>query len=138
MSESLLLKTVTKQKDSKPKEGDLFKVIQLCGEIFEIIYGFYEECDRYTSTAEPIPIYPNFIETPRYTNEGFPFVTEMQIPCKYFEGIQDENSACGDCSLYIHGDELLGICNCSKNKKSQIDTFTYKNQSKLFNKNRNT
>jgi len=114
----VLFGTDTQQKASVPKEGDIFKIIQLYGKTFEIRYGFYEECDRHTRASEPIPIYPNFIEDPQCTSDGAPFVTAMQIPCKHFDGIQDENSGCGDCALYRHGDELLGICDCPKNKNS--------------------
>ena len=109
--------------DSEPhtvklKEGDLFKVIVLYGKSFEIRYGFYEECDRYTQHAEPVEIYPNFKVNPQYTDDGIPFVTAMQNPCNHFEGKLDENSVCGDCAFYRHGDELLGICGCFKNRKT--------------------
>lgn len=100
-----------------PKEGELFKIIQLFGKTFEIRYGFYEECDRHTQYAEPIAIYPNFEKEPQYTDDGTPFVTAMQSPCACFSGKMDENSVCGDCSYYRRGDELLGTCACPKNKK---------------------
>lgn len=107
----------TKQRPPTPKEGDLFKVIELGGKTFEIHYGFYEECDRHTQYAEPIAIYPNFEKEPQYTDDGTPFVTAMQSPCACFIGKMGENSVCGDCSYYRRGDELLGTCACPKNKK---------------------
>ena len=100
-----------------PKEGELFKIIQLFGKTFEIRYGFYEERDRHTPYAEPIAIYPDFEKEPLHTDDGTPFVTEMQSPCACFIGKMDENSVCGDCSYYRRGDELLGTCACPKNKK---------------------
>ena len=101
-----------------PKEGDLFKVIKLYGRTFEIRYGFYEERDRYTPLAEPVAIYPDFAANPQYSEEGIPFVTEMQALCPYFTGKKSEDSCCGDCAYYVHGDELLGTCSCPQNQKT--------------------
>ena len=112
-----LLGLDVEQQTPVPKEGDLFKIIQLYGKTFEIRYGFYEECDRYTRYAEPIEIYPNFIKEPQYTDDGMPFVTAVQTPCNNFCGNKNENSTCEDCFCYQHGDELIGICTCLKNKR---------------------
>ena len=97
-------------------EGELYKVIQLCGSVFELRYGFYEESDRYSQYAEPVAIYPDFIKNPQYTDDGVRFVTQMQLPCEYFDGKKDENSGCGDCAYYRHGAELLGTCGCQMNR----------------------
>ena len=102
---------------SPPKEGELFKTILLEGELFEIRYGFYEERDRHSRYAEPMPLYPDFIKCPRYTREGIPFVTAIQEICKHFSGEKDPNSACGDCAAYRHGDELIGTCTCPANQR---------------------
>ncbi len=109
------------KKHDIPKEGELFKIIQLFGKTFEIRYGFYEERDRHTPYAEPIAIYPDFAKEPLHTDDGTPFVTEMQSPCNCFNGKMDVNSVCGDCSHYRRGDELLGTCTCPKNKKEITD-----------------
>jgi len=101
----------------KPKEGDLFKIIEIHGKKFEIRYGFYEESDRHSRFAEPIEIYPDFIKEPQYTEEGVPFITAIQSPCEHFSGIKNENSTCEECSFYQHCEELLGICSCPENKK---------------------
>ncbi len=102
---------------SSPKEGDLFKIIEIYGKRFEIRYGFYEESDRNSRFAEPIEIYPDFIREPQYTEEGVPFVTAIQMPCRHFGGERDENSTCEECSFYQHCEEMLGICSCPENKK---------------------
>lgn len=107
----------TGQKLVTPQEGDLFRIIRICGKTFEIRYGFYEERDRHTQFAEPVPIYPDFTELPQYTDDGTPFVTAMQNPCESFEGKKDANSVCGDCALYRACEELLGICVCPANRK---------------------
>ncbi|MBE5816130.1 MAG: hypothetical protein E7315_00200 [Clostridiales bacterium] len=113
-----LLGIEPQQSSYTPEEGDLFKRIELGGKCFEIRYGFYEECDRHTPLAEPVAIYPDFTKKPEYTNEGQPFVTEMQTLCSCFDGVRDQNSVCGDCIHYKKGDELIGICTCEENKKA--------------------
>ena len=114
-----MLRTLTesnvKYTHSVPKEGEIFKIIHLNGKLFEIRYGFYEERDRYTPYAEPIPIYPNFLATPQFDENGIPFVTAMQSPCLRFIGMKTEDSGCADCSWYCHGEELLGTCSCPAN-----------------------
>lgn len=116
-----LLGLDTEQQTPIPKEGDLFKIISLCGKTFEIRYGFYEECDRHTKYAEPIEIYPDFLKEPQFTDNGLPFVTAVQLPCEYFRGKKNENSTCEECSYYRHGEELIGICSCPMNKKEDND-----------------
>lgn len=113
-----LLKQDTEQRTPAPKEGSLFKIIQLYGKTFELVYGFYEERDRHTHYAEPVAIYPNFMDQPQYTDEGIPFVTAMQTPCENFDGKKGDDSGCEDCSFYLHCEELIGVCTCSRNKKS--------------------
>ncbi|MBR6676774.1 MAG: hypothetical protein IKL24_05535 [Clostridia bacterium] len=105
----------TETSPSPPKEGDLYKTINLCGKSFEIRYGFYEERDRHSQYAEPIEIYPDFIKAPQYTDDGKPFVTAIQPPCKSFDGKKNVNSVCEDCRYYKHGEELIGICTCPDN-----------------------
>ncbi len=105
------------QRPKVPKEGELFKVIRIRGTTFEIRYGFYEECDRYNGYAEPMEIYPDFIKNPQHTIDGIPFVTAMQTPCVHFKGKKNEDSTCEDCSFYQHCEEMLGVCECIKNKK---------------------
>ncbi len=97
-----------------PVEGELFKIIQVEGMTFEIRYGYYEECDRHSKDAQPVEIYPDFIEKPQYTGEGVPFATEMQSSCEHYKGKIYEDSVCGDCAFYQGCDELLGLCTCPK------------------------
>ena len=111
------LLTLNTEKKPPPREGDLFKIIDLYGTIFEIRYGYYEERDRCNKRAEPMEIYPNFIKEPKYTEDGSPFATAMQESCEHFKGKRNEDSTCDDCAFYQHCDELLGICLCPKKKK---------------------
>lgn len=104
-------------KATAPKEGDLYKVIQLLGNTFEIRYGYYEDSDRYSRYAEPMEIYPDFLKEPRYTDEGIPFATAIQCPCRYFSGEMKQDNTCEDCSFFRPGEELIGLCVCPNNKK---------------------
>lgn len=97
-----------------PKEGELYKALCVHGAVFEVYYGYYEECERENPAIDPMPIYPDFIKEPQYTSEGFPFVTKMQDACKYYSGRPGEFNDCAECQYYSHGDELLGVCVCPK------------------------
>ena len=100
-----------------PREGELYKTITAHGVTFEIYYGYYEEADRQSPLARPMEIYPDFLRSPVYTSEGFPFVTAMQKPCKSFVGEADEDNTCYQCAHYRAAQELLGLCICQKNRK---------------------
>lgn len=101
---------------SRPvKEGELFKCITVFGKVFKLYYGYYEEQDRYSKLAELIPVYPNFIKNPLYTDDGYPFATEMQDICEHYKG--DSNSeACYSCSHFKKGEELIGLCLCKERR----------------------
>lgn len=100
-----------------PKEGDLFKIIELHGRVFEIRYGYYEEIDRH---HEPMEIYPDFVKNPVYTNDGFPFVTLMQEPCEHYKKKgTDSDKECGSCKYMERGEELIAVCRCKKKRKAE-------------------
>lgn len=100
---------------NKIRDGDLYKIITLFGQVFELRYGYYEEYER--GSTEPIPIYPNFKQKPVYTNEGFPFVTQMQELCEYGES-KFLDGCCADCKYYKDGEDLIGICTNRKNRRA--------------------
>lgn len=106
---------------SQNQEGELFKVIHVHGKLFPIYYGYYEDCDRHNPAVEPMPIYPDFTLKPQYTQEGFPFVTKMQTACRNYRGRPANEQDCAECEYYKHGDELLGICVCMKNRVEPIE-----------------
>ncbi len=99
------------------KEGDLYKSINVFGRVFTLYYGYYEEKDKYSKFSEPIPIYPNFIEYPMFTDEGYPFATEMQDICGYYNGAEDGES-CYRCLHFHKGNELIGICRCTQRRQT--------------------
>ncbi len=104
----------------KPSEGDIYKILNLHGHIFEIRYGYYEDYERNNPFIEPIPIYPNFLDAPKYTEEGFPFVTKMQDACEHYQGEYEQEADCAECKYYSHCDELIGVCKCINNKLSRL------------------
>ena len=100
---------------NEKKDGDIYKVVTVHGESFELRYGYYEEFER--GVSEPIPIYPDFKHSPRYTKEGYPFVTQMQELCEYGES-SFVDGCCADCRAFSNGDELIGICTHPKNRRA--------------------
>lgn len=102
----------------KIREGDLFRVINISDHVFEIKYGYYDEAERYSRFNEPIPVYPDFIKEPKYTEDGFYIVTQIQDKCDYYDG--DCNlDICFKCKHYKNVEDLIGICTCLKNKKDK-------------------
>lgn len=102
------------------REGELYGVFKIGEDTFEIRYGYYSESDRVGKYSDPIPIYPNFLENPKYNNEGFPFVTEMQDTCEHFKGNLLVDICCG-CIHFEKGDDLIGTCKCPKRKQQLIN-----------------
>ena len=100
------------------REGDLYKIITVCGKVFELYYGYYDEIEREGKYTDPIPIYPDFIKEPIYTDDGYSFATEMQDICSHFLGREGEDS-CFACCHFEKGDELIGICKCEKRRSAQ-------------------
>ena len=101
------------------RDGDLYKSVTVHGKTFELRYGFYEEYEKSSRYPEPIPIYPDFLREPIYTDEGYPFVTGMQEPCALAECDIKEDAFCAFCKHYAHEDELIGICLCEANRKRE-------------------
>ena len=105
------------KKEHEHKEGELYKVIEAYGNVFEIYYGYYDETDRQNPHVEPMEMYPNFVEHPVYTEEGVPFVTAMQPPCDRFKGEDNVDNTCYQCAYYEKCEELLGLCKCRARRK---------------------
>ena len=101
-----------------PKEGALYKRVEIEGREFFLHYGYYEACDRENPLCEPIPIYPDFLKAPIYTDEGYPFATDMQDACEYHRGAHPEDG-CYSCSYYKKCEEFFGICRCPERRKRE-------------------
>ena len=100
----------------KIKVGDLYKTIEIDQVIFHIRYGYYDEKDQYSKYSEPIPIFPDFINSPQYNHEGYLFVTHMQDKCKHYNG-DSQNDSCYHCSYFEKKEDLIGLCKCKERKK---------------------
>ena len=107
---------IERRNEMIPKEGDVYKIVEVFGKRFELRYGYYEEYER-SRGDPPIPIYPDFKDTPLHTDEGYPFVTQMQELCEYGES-SFEDGVCADCRYYRDGEELIGVCLLEKNRKT--------------------
>ena len=92
------------------KEGELYKIVNIKGKIFELRYGYYEDIDR--SHSEPDIIYPDLNAEPQYTSCGMKIVTQMQDACKHFEGNKNPESDCSQCAHFERDKDLFGICRC--------------------------
>ena len=99
----------------KIEEGDEAKRITAFGKTFTLYYGYYAESDRSKGKEGLMPIYPDFRELRECTNEGFPFVTQMQAVCARYTGRQ-EDGFCADCLYYRDGEDLIGICLCEERR----------------------
>lgn len=109
-------------KTALPSEGELYKIVTVSGYAFELYYGYYEECDRENPDVEPMPLYPDFLRNPQYTDDGLPFVTKMQDACKSYKGKAAREKDCAECEYYKHGDDFIGMCSCPKNKRTVART----------------
>ena len=104
-----------------PQEGALYKNVTISGHTFRLIYGYYEEFERNGLFNEPMPIYPDFIKEPLYTEGGVPFVTAMQDICSEYVGKPDGDS-CSDCSYFQRNADLFGFCKCPKKQRASTET----------------
>lgn len=97
------------------KEGDRYRTIIIDQVRFDIHYGYYEEKDRYGKYNDPIPIYPDLIKHPKFNNQGYRIVTEMQDKCLYYDEKLQTDSCIG-CNHYQKKEDLIGICLCEENR----------------------
>lgn len=103
--------------NAPPKEGGLYKVIQIEEHTFELRFGFYAEFER--ETSEPVVIYPDLAENRLYTADGRRIVTAIQDPCSSYtvSTPKAKDMCCNDCDHYVRSGEEIGICTCSANRK---------------------
>lgn len=100
-----------------PKEGELYKVLNVAGHSFELRYGYYEEHER--EVCSPVVIFPDLSAAPLYCPEGYPLVTQIQDPCEHYTAAPDrEESWCGDC-IHFHSDHPeIGVCRCDMRRNT--------------------
>lgn len=106
-----------REQPHNPQEGDLYKEVTISNKTFRLLYGYYESFERESPFNEPMPIYPDFIKEPYYTEEGIPIATAMQNICEFYNGKNDEDSTCSDCGFFQKYEELFGLCHCPCKKR---------------------
>ena len=101
-----------------PREGDLYRTYCVDGRIFEIRYGYYDECER--DRVEPLPVFPDLSSQLLYTAEGERIVTLVQHPCARYTPKDPLRSEewCGDCSFYSGGRDEIGVCRNISNRRA--------------------
>ena len=100
--------------NAPPKEGELYRVYDIGGNVFEVYYGYYSESER--GSVEPLPIFPDFIKSPAYADDGSPIVTRVQSPCECYSPHDNKEDWCGDCKHYLDANEEISICVCEKRR----------------------
>ena len=110
-----------KESSSAPREGDLYKEISFGGHNFRLTYGYYAEFEREGWFNEPMPIYPDLMKEPRYTEEGVPLATAIQDVCEEYKGAPDGDS-CSDCAYFRQQTDLFGFCYCLKRRRDPART----------------
>ena len=101
------------------KEGDVYKVVTVFGQTFELKYGYYGEKDRQNPLCLPDVVYPDLLKNPVYTEEGAPLVTVMQDACDCYKGDEPRtlDTTCADCKFFRDGEEWFGLCACAEKKQ---------------------
>ncbi len=99
-----------------PREGDLYKVIDVDNITFKITYGYYEESER--DKVEPLPVFPDLKKRPIYTTDGKLIVTAIQEPCEKYIPLNKVCSEgwCGDCIHYLSSTDEISVCGCTERK----------------------
>ena len=100
---------------NRARDGDLYKTVTVRGRTFELYYGYYEDYER--QSGEPVPIYPDLVSAPVYTDDGLPLVTQMQALCEHGDS-RFEDGLCVDCRYFLHGEDLIGVCSCEEKRKN--------------------
>ncbi len=100
----------------KTQEGTLYRTLNIEGVILDIFYGYYSEHER--ELWDPTPIFPDLKTERFFTEVGHRLVRADQDVCTEYSPkpkVSGENW-CNDCKHYSHGEEIIGICRCKKNK----------------------
>ena len=98
--------------------GELYEIIKVSGYKFEIYCGYHNKQDENANLV--LPIYPDFIANPKYTQKGHPLVTCMQNACIYYDVIpeSDIELKCIDCKYFKTQNRCpIGICKCKERMK---------------------
>ena len=100
-----------------PKKPDL--IIHAGGKEFQL-YKYYDD-----SFKKDIINYPDFEETPEYTDDGRPFVLMVQEWCQHGKSADPDYPVpgiCGDCDwCYLENPaDPIGVCMCNARWRGEL------------------
>lgn len=100
-----------------PVEGQLYKVIHIDEHRFELRYGYNEDFER--ASGHPVVLFPDLGENPVHTRDGYPVVSAVQEPCRYYTVPEDRlpEQWCADCVYYPGIHQEVGICRCEMRRQ---------------------
>lgn len=107
-----------------PQEGDLHSVIRIGPHCFELRYGYCDDKDR--ASGEPYILYPDLLNNPHFTEEGYRIVSALQNICPHYktpDGHEQED-CCYTCRHYPNSQDEIGICQCEHTRKLFIPSFS--------------
>lgn len=109
-------------KDKDIKTGDLYKVINVAGREFEILYMDMGSVDP-ESKGEFIPDFPFFDEQPEYTDDRYPFTNTLNDCCEHYRTENKRpNNSCQDCIYFKDAVEMIGVCRCTARRLREEPT----------------
>jgi len=100
-----------------PREGELHSVVDIGPHSFELRYGYCDERDR--ATGEPYILYPDLLNVPHYTEDGYRIVAALQSVCQHYAvpNGREKEDCCYTCGHYPNRYAEIGICSCAKMRK---------------------
>jgi len=115
-----------------PREGELYKRIEIAGHTFDILYGFYTEAER--DKNELTPIFPDFEAYPVFSQEGHPLVNRIQDACEHYCTKTDGSGDgwCADCIYFPNESHEIGICSCIHRRCSSPLSKAHEHEQPIF------
>ena len=103
-----------------PAEGQLYKIVQIDGHMFELRYGYHEDFER--EHCHPVVLFPDLENEPMFTQDGYRIVTAVQEPCRYYTvpAEQVPEQWCADCVYYPDVHQEIGICRSEEQREEKI------------------
>ncbi len=98
-----------------PREGAIYKILDVENHKFELRYGYNEDFER--EKGHPVVLFPDLKKEPKYTKSGYLIVTSLQEPCEHYEPLDSDQFEdwCADCIHYPSVHDEIGVCKCKKN-----------------------
>lgn len=120
-----MLQAIVNPHTAIPREGELYKTVDIAGKRFHLYYGYYEDFER--EHHEPMPIYPDLVKNPIHAENGMPIVTAMQDACPHHIGPPGEG-ICHECAHFQPEEDLFGLCRCIHNRHKPVNPKDIQNE----------